>query len=61
MNIEFSLSSQTDFGLSNLLPFELSELPERTGGFFSLSDACPEEVGIGGEGWGEEALLCSAA
>jgi len=23
---------------------------------FSLSDACPEEVGIGGEGWGEGAL-----
>jgi len=50
MNIEFSLSSQTDFGLTNLLPFELSELPDRTGGFFSLSDACPEEVGTGGEG-----------
>jgi len=24
--------------------------------FLFLSDACPEEVGIGGEGWGEEAV-----
>jgi hypothetical protein len=23
--------------------------------FFSLSDACPDSIGIGGEGWGEEA------
>jgi len=42
----------TNDALPRVLP--LDEPPGFLG--FSLSDACPEEVGIGGEAWGEEAF-----
>ncbi len=35
---------------------ELGDLSDEFPGSVSLSDACPEEVGIGGEGRGEEAF-----